>query len=131
MKAVRLTKDGDTTKSPHSEPATDQRKWGKVGHIPQAVEKAGDLPYSIKEQQGFIEAAKEAWPVIRLLLITFGFLVLIINAITWTVLKTPDRWTWVIMAAFLFFIAYEKGKLNKHFQFLIYGGIGLLTAFWI
>lgn len=76
-------------------------------------------------------AAKEAWPYIRVILIIFGFSILAINSLSWSLLQNFERWAWVLMAMSIFMVAHKKGEKNKCVQFAIFYTVGLITALWI
>lgn len=137
--------DGFRRNRDNREGIDDRSEWGKVGdhelaskpvdnHIePDVVVKLETSPYSpeVITKTNWRESLAEAWPVISILLIVFGFIVLGINSVSWSVAQTPTRWPPVLMTIIFFLVAFEKGKRKQSIQFLFFYLVGLITALWI
>ena len=75
------------------------------------------------------DSFKEAWPYIAVLLVIFGFVVLLLATYFWTDAKTITRWPITLISAVLFLVALEnKNKLVRFFYFY---AVGLAAALWV
>ena len=74
------------------------------------------------------DALREAWPYIAVLLVIFGFVVLLMTTFFWTDVKTITRWPVTLVSAVLFYVALENKEPVRFFYFY---AVGLAAALWV
>ena len=74
------------------------------------------------------DALREAWPYIAVLLVIFGFVVLLMTSFFWTDVKTITRWPVTLISVVLFYVALENKKPVRFFYFY---AVGLAAALWV
>lgn len=113
--------------------ADDRQEWGKSENEKSTPVNSHDEQdvFVVTVSHDWRKSLAEAWPVIQKVLIIFGFMLLAVNALSWSIAQTPTRWPPLLMSVIFFLVAAEKGNRQQSIQFLFFYLVGLITALWI